>query len=373
MISTKKTILFLTSAHSSEDDRILYHQALELSCENQVYIFSTFSGSNGRYNNVILSYDDSNFRSLIEKIRKFESICLEVNPDIIICSEPLPIFAAVRFKKKQQKKVRVIYDVTEFYPSKKNLSGLWGIQLILKSWILKWLNASASKQVDGFIFGEESKSLYYRKHFQKTPFIYLPYFQNLNFYNNDLVLPDLFTIGYTGKFSEEKGIFRFIEVLKKFSKICPVTDWKVKLIGTFDNEKTEEKFRNETHGFQVEIIQQQSFTDFCNSLKQFTLFFDVRETDDENNLCLPIKLFTYASAGRPIIYSAINAIKNLYPDETFFSLFQTNDIDGMVNKLIDYFKKPEFLKDDCIKARKFAEKHQWALVKNDFIHFITEG
>ena len=372
MIQTDKTILFLTSSHSVEDDRILYHQALELSKENRVFIFSTYGGKTGNYENITLTYDATKFRSLRDKIKAFYLVCKNVNPDLIICSEPLPIFGAFKFKKEKIKKVVIIYDVTEFYPSKKNLIGLTSMRRYVKSVLLTLFNWFACKKVDRFIFGEVSKSLFYRKYFKKSAHIFLPYYQNLKFYNNQSNLPPFFTIGYTGKFSEEKGIYKFSEVLRKFSSLSPSINWKVRMIGWFDNELTENKFREETEGLQVEIIEPKGFIDYCHSLSEFTVFFDIRETDKENNLCIPIKLYTYASAGRPIIYSSIEAIKNEHPSETFFSLFQFDDTDGMVNKLYEYYTNFNLIEVDSLKARKFSESNNWLLIKDDFLNFVLD-
>lgn len=372
MIQTGKTILFLTSSHSVEDDRILYHQALELSKENSVFIFSTYGGKTGKYENISLTYDETKFQSLRQKISAFYSFCGKVNPDLIICSEPLPIYGAFKFKKEQRKKVVIIYDVTEFYPSKKNLLGLMGIKRFVKSKVLNAFNWYACKKVDGFIFGEGSKSTFYRKHFKKTPFIFLPYYQNLAFFKNQNYLPVIFTIGYTGKFSEEKGIIKFGEVLKKFSTRISENNWKVKLIGWFDEETTESRFKEETKDFHVEIIGQQSYTDYCYSLSEFSVFFDLRETDIENSRCIPIKLFTYSSAGRPIIYSHIDEIKIQFPEEAFFSLYQFDDIDGMVNKLYEYYKNAQQVEVDSLKAMDFAKRHNWSMIKDDFLNFVLE-
>lgn len=372
MIQTEKTVLFLTSAHSAEDDRILYHQALELSQQNRVFIFSTYGGYTGTYQKIKLKYDDTKFQSLNEKINAFYSICNEVNPDLIICSEPLPIYGAYNFKKKQQKEVIIIYDVTEFYPSKKNVVGLTGIRKFVKTMLLSFFNWYACKKVDRFIFGEVSKSFFYRKYFNNTPYIFLPYYQNLKFYENQIKLPSLFTIGYTGKFSKEKGIFKFSELLKKFSNRIPKTKWKVKMIGWFDNETTEKRFKEETKDFQVEIISQQGFADYCHSLGEFSIFFDLRENDSENNLCIPIKLFTYSAAGRPVIYSHIEEIKNQFPDESFISLYQLDDINGMVNKLNEYFENSSQLEVDCLKALEFAKRHNWSIIKDVFLNFVLD-
>lgn len=57
-----------------------------------------------------------------DKIDKFIGILSANDQDVIICSEPLPVLAAKRFKSLSGKNPRIVYDITEWYPSKKNLS-----------------------------------------------------------------------------------------------------------------------------------------------------------------------------------------------------------------------------------------------------------
>jgi len=98
---------------------------------------------------------------------------------------------------------------------------------------------------------------------------------------------------------------------------------------------------------------------------------DLRDTNSENNLCVPIKLFTYASIGRPVIYSALYAIETAYPQEKFITNKRADDILGMVEKLSFYFENKEELEIDCEAAIKFSRQHQWETIKDDFIRFVT--
>ena len=54
-------ILFLTSAHASNDDRIYYLQAKTLSENHEIKIFSTFGGESLAKGNLILEYNKTHY------------------------------------------------------------------------------------------------------------------------------------------------------------------------------------------------------------------------------------------------------------------------------------------------------------------------
>jgi len=365
-------ILFLTSAHSSLDDRIFYHQAKALCKDHQVAIYSTYSGVSGVEEGIELTYDDSSFTSRRLKIAAFAAKCKEFLPDVVICSEPLPILGA--YQQRKNNKVlnyKILYDVTEFYPSRKNLQGTKGIKRLIKAGALFKLNKKAASLADGFIFGEYFKSLFYKTHYKRKSSIELPYYQDLSYFSSFKAPPEKFTIGYSGKLSEEKGIFRFAEVLNQFAKRHDVNNWRVVLIGWFDDKKTEEEFLSRTKKLPIEVRENLPFQEYCHSLSNFSVFMDLRDTSPENNLCLPIKLFTYASIGRPVIYTALYAIETAYPQEKFITNKRAEDILGMVEKLSFYFENRKELEIDCDAAKKFSRLHQWESIKDDFIRFVT--
>ena len=365
-------ILFLTSAHSSLDDRIFYHQARALKVDNQISIYSTYGGITSEKDGITLTFDERIFPSRKEKIAAFSNKCEEFQPDVVICSEPIPIIGAHQQRKKNKSsKYRILYDVTEFYPSKKNLQGSKGLKRLVKTIAMVQLNKKAAASVDGFIFGEYFKSLFYKAHFKTKKSVFLPYYQDLSYFPDYQLPPYEFVIGYSGKFSEEKGIFRFAEVLNQFAQRYNRENWKVVLIGWFADKQTEEEFYFRTKDLQIEIKKSMSFETYCKSLSEFSVFMDLRDADAENNLCVPIKLFTYASAGRPVIYSALQAIESAYPNEKFITNKRTDDLQGMVEKLSQYYENRSELEIECEAAFHFARNHQWNIIKEDFIRFVT--
>ena len=119
-----RTVAFLTSTHSPFDDRIFYHQAKSLAKTFKVVIVSSAETKSVTIENVSIVSDNSYDSDKKKKIEFFKQTLSQFNPELIICSEPLTIIAALKYKKTAPQKVKIIYDVTEWYPSKKNLEGL---------------------------------------------------------------------------------------------------------------------------------------------------------------------------------------------------------------------------------------------------------
>jgi glycosyltransferase involved in cell wall biosynthesis len=363
-------ILFLTSAHASNDDRIYFLQAKTLSKYHEVKVFSTYGGEQYEVENLITEYNKTPFSSRKEKIKIFYNQCITFNPDVIICSEPIPIIGANEYVR-HNSSCRILYDVTEFYPSKKNLINLSIFKKFIVSVGMIWLNRKAAGLVDGFIFGEHYKSLYYRANFKNKPFIHVPYFQDLIYFPEFSLPQNKLTFGYTGKFSNEKGIIRFARFLNFFKENNPDFPFQVKLIGWFENELVQNQFFKITDGIEINFVENLPFESYCHSLSDISIFFDLRDVDTENNLCLPIKIFTYAAIGRPMIYSPLQAIQFAHPEQDFIKICKNEDFDSMNETVKNWISSSDEYAEICRLSRDFAEKYQWETIKEEFIHFVT--
>jgi glycosyltransferase involved in cell wall biosynthesis len=362
--------LFLTSAHVSNDDRIYFLQARTLAKNHEVRVYSTFGGEEIQENQLIAYYDNTSFRSRKDKIKAFYDQCVKFSPDVIICSEPIPILGANRYKK-EKKSCRLLYDITEFYPSKKNFIGFSPLKKLIAAIGMVWLNRKASALVDGFIFGEHFKSLYYKANFKNQPYILLPYYQDLNYFPQFKIPSSKLIFGYTGKFSEEKGIIRFANFIKFFNEKNPEVTFSIKLIGWFESELVRKEFFRLADEISIDFVENLPFEEYCHSLSEISVFFDLRDVDAENNLCLPIKLFTYAAVGRPVIYSPIQAILQAHPEHDFIKLCNNENYDFITKIVQEIISDQNRFHEMCLESRKFAEKHQWEAIKDEFIRFVT--
>jgi glycosyltransferase involved in cell wall biosynthesis len=367
----------LTSSHSSFDDRIYYHQAKSLSVNYKIVIVSSIENQSEVIGDITISSENRQSTTVKSKIRFFRESLKKIEPQIIICSEPLPIVAAFKYKRKSNSKVKIIYDVTEWYPSKKNLAGMSFFNRIFTFKKLLLYNFFAASHCDGFVFGEYYKSLPFRFVFPWKKWTIVGYYPDLSYinYQESAMKPDQICLGYTGTISFEKGIGNFFAVASALKSKKPDVAVKLKIIGKYytDEEKNGfEKLCREAKDVEIELLDKQDFEVFSEKLTDIDVLFDLRKIDFENNHCLAIKLFYYAACGKPVIYSRLKAIKHDIDVRKFGYLVNPEDSERIADRLIEYIKFPELYKQHSKTARQLAEdRYNWANLEPRFLQFIN--
>jgi len=373
-----RTVAFLTSTHSPFDDRIFYHQAKSLAKTFKVVIISSTETKSATVENISIVSDSLHGSVKKKKIEFFKQSLKQFNPELIICSEPLPIIAALKYRKEFQQKSKIIYDVTEWYPSKKNLEGLPLHKQVFTFLKLLIINLYASSRCDGFIFGEHYKSLPYRFLFGYKKWEMVSYYPDLKYinYQESKLNPDKICLGYTGKISEEKGIRNFFAVATALKRKSPETAVKLKIIGWCLNEtekNTFDKLCREAENIEIEILEKQDFETFSDQLHDIDILFDLRKLDFENNHCLAIKVFYYAACGKPVIYSGIKAIKREIDVNKFGYFVDPTDFEMISDYIINYIENPDLYQQHSRVARKLAvEKYHWGIIEPQFVEFISK-
>jgi len=373
-----RTVAFLTSSHSPFDDRIFYHQAKSLTKTFKVVIISSAETKSATVENISIVSDNRHGSDKKKKIEFFKQSLKQFNPQLIICSEPLPIIAAFRYKKEFHQKIKIIYDVTEWYPSKKNLEGLPLHKQIFNFLKLLIVNLYASSRCDGFIFGEHYKSLPYRFLFGYKKWSLVSYYPDLKYinYQESELNPGKICLGYTGKISVEKGIRNFFAVASALKRKSPETAVKLKIIGwclTEIEKNTFDKLCREAENIEIEILDKQNFETFSDQLHDVDILFDLRKLDFENNHCLAIKVFYYAACGKPVIYSAIKAIKRDIDVNKFGYFVDPTDFEMISDHIINYIEHPDLYTRHSLMARKLAEeKCNWGIIEAQFIDFVSK-
>lgn len=369
-------IAFLTSSHSPFDDRIFYHQAKSLSKMYPVVIISSTENITLKFENISILGDNRHDSDKKKKIEFFSQSLSQFDPVIILCSEPLPILAALKYKRKFKKKVKIIYDITEWYPSKKNLEGLPFNKKIFTFLKLLILNIYISSRCDGFIFGEYFKSLPFRFLFPYKKWVIVGYFPDLIYinYQESKLDPGKICLGYTGKISVEKGIENFFAVATTLKRKRPDIAIKLKIIGWCSSIKDKdifEKLGREIKDVEVELLEKQDFEKFSDQLLDIDILFDLRKLDFENNHCLAIKVFYYAACGKPVIYSDIKAIKREIDVNKFGYFVDPVDSEKISDNVINYIENPELYINHSHTARKLAETtYNWENIEPQFMDFI---
>jgi len=371
-------ILFLTTAHNFDDDRIFFHQAKELVINNfDVKICSLTANFKGRIDGIEIESFDILNESVQTKIQKFTEVRNSFQPDCIICSEPIAVIAAKKFSK--TKKVSIVYDITEWYPAMSMLQNY--------NFLMKWVHGFkffliqlyAGFLSTYFIFGEETKKFPLAYFFPFKKKIILPYYPHERFVSENIkeLKPNEITLCYTGAISEDKGIGNFFNAVEELHKRNPQLNIKILIVGSTRKIKDEIYFSDilaQSSVKNIEIRKPTSFEEFTKTFTDADICFDLRVFNFENHHSLPIKLFYYMGAGKPIIYSSLKGIRKHLNVSGFGYLVNPNDSKKIADHIEAYLNEPQLYHLHAANARKeFMQNYNWDVIKNSFVNFIKNS
>ncbi|WP_294279129.1 glycosyltransferase [uncultured Chryseobacterium sp.] len=371
-------ILFLTTAHRYNDDRIFYHQAKELkSCGYEIKICSLSSEYQGTIDGIAIESYAILDQSSDEKARVFQEVCNTFRPDCIIGSEPLAIIAVKEYRKKY--KASLIYDITEWYPSMRMVREYSFFLKIFHTLKFLMIQLYAGYLSTHFIFGEKTKRfpLAYCFPFKKS--IILPYFPDDQYIYTSIRQPEAGKIKlcYTGQISAEKGIGNFFNAVDRLRKLRPGLHISILIIGGARTEKDQAYFDALLEKYQwedISIRKPASFETFTEAYSEADICFDLREINFENHHCLPIKIFYYAASGKPVIYSDLKATRQFVDISRFGFLVDPENADVIAQKITAYMDDPALYKAHAHGARAvFEEQYNWAVIKNSLTEFVKKS
>lgn len=371
-------VLFLTTSHSYNDDRIFYHQAKALRDNGfEVKICSLYA----EYKGVIDGIEIESFAVLEEsidtKMETFRKVCSDFHPDCIIGSEPLAIAAVKNFVKEQ--KISCIYDITEWYPSMSMLQKYRFPVKIFQALKFSLIQLYAGFLSTRFIFGETTKKFPLAYFFGFKKQIIVPYYPDRLYIKENIkeLTPGRITLCYTGQISKEKGIENFFRAIDRLRQKLPALHIRILIIGSTVQESDEFYFSSLLQKYtfdDIEIRKPTNFETFTEAFAEADLCFDLREINFENNHSLPIKLFYFMGAGKPVIYSDLKGIRKHMGKLSFGSLVDPHDVEAISDIIINYIRNPELYRSHTLNARKeFKEKYNWELIKDTFIDFVKES
>lgn len=319
-------ILFVQTAHSYQDDRVWFHQRRSLiEAGDNVNICSTLG-----------------CRCLLHKWITIRRALRTYSPDIILADTPIAILLCYRKRK-------IVWDITEFYPSKKDMHGSIfkrTIQKIIKTRLAQL----ASLRCQAFIYGEESKFALYKN--LPQPRLYLPYYPSVDFvpYVPAEAPTDYCRILYAGPKTIDKGWNNVQAAFARCKEKMPNINW------------------------QLDTMSQVPFETFCEHLKDYDLFLDLRQIDDENTQCMPIKLFYYLAAGRPSVYSQLEAIEQTIPNvQSCITLVQPNDYEQVAAAIMQYVQHQDLYSMQARQCRQlYLSRFTWEFLSPKLIDFLHE-
>lgn len=374
----KIKILFLTTAHRHDDDRIFYHQAKALQAKGyEVKISSLSSEFQGTVDGILIESYAVLERSVPKKKKILEKIGCEYQPDAVICSEPLAVIAAKNISK--NKKLSIIYDITEWYPSMRMVEQFSFPLNILHAVKFFLVQLYAGFISTHYIFGENTKKFPLAYFFPFKKSIVLPYYPDDIYINKKInnLHPDKITLCYTGQFSEEKGIGNFFAAVESLRRRAPQLSISILLIGGSRKEKDEKYFSELLKKYQFENIRidkPASFETFTEAYADADICFDLRTMNYENHHCLPIKVFYYAASGKPVIYTNLKATRQHVDVSKFGFLVDPENSDEISECIVKYINNPELYSEHARNARnEYEKKYNWNAIKDNFINFIKKS
>lgn len=372
-----KNICLLTSGHPSFDERIFWKFGKTFSEKDfNVTIISSTEDLSIKRDGINISSFNANQLSKKEKIDNFFNLLKEVKPDFIICSEPLPLLPASKYKNKINPACKIILDVTEFYPHQNTLNNFKGLKKFLVYLYLHSFNIYASNLADGIISGEINKSKLYKWIAPLKKKIIIGYFalkKYFQFISHNVKSELVFS--YLGEQTEERGFFRFIEVIAKLSK---AVNKKIllNLIGSGKNNKELLKTLLEnlidSKSVEIKFLDRIDYDKLPALLADSDFFIDLRSKTRIFNRSIPIRLFDYIAVGRPIIFSNLDSIK-AYPDvSNLIHLVEPEDTDSAVKIIVQYLNDENLYIQKCKELNyNFEKQYNWELLGENLISFIN--
>ena len=363
-------VVFVLTAHAADDERVWFHQMPSLQQAGcQVTVVAPKTNAHHAPNMVL--YEADKYKRL-ELMRHLATLLVDLHPDVVIGDTPMALRSALIYRRNSKQNCRILYDVTEWYPSKKNLNLLSGIEKAAKWLALSAFNLGVNCHTDGFIFGEEDKARPFRRFFSGRPYVYTLYYPDLQYVKSNPCnhLSETIRLFYSGNLTEEKGFPNVLKAAVWIARFNPDIPVVLQVLSPQEFPKQPQLPPN----MQLRLSPYLPFEDFCQQAAENDIFLDLRSRDAENQKCLPIKLFYYMAMGRPVIYSDLKAIVKGCPEiEQFGHLVNPFDTEAIVDIVNAYVKDKDLYQKHCATARQLAEqKYNWKAIEAGFVRFILQ-
>ena len=361
-------VTFVLSVHLPYDERVYFHQKMALEkIGYEVSIISMMNNSCKENDIFTLNKDNATHLDIRKQVN---TILCKLTPDVIICDTPIAIWYCLKYKKQQKKQLRIIYDVTEYYPSKKNVLGLSFFKKAIKNTLLNILKRYTCKRTDGFIYGEYYKFDANRAITKNKPFIFTSYYPNLE----DIIpypirsLKDECIFFYAGHPNKDKGYDKVLEVITKCAENNPATQFILRTVLYSSPSSNVQLPANAT----IEQLPFLPYLEFAAELGKVDICLDLREIDTENNCCLPIKLFYFMGCGRAFIISDLKAIRKEVPEATEAGkLINPNNSEEIVSIVEKFIHDFPYYASHCERGLELAhKKYNWHAIESSFTQFI---
>lgn len=354
-----KNICLVTSGHPPMDDRIFWKFSKSLSeAGYSVSILCSTENLNKAESDIQLFGFDGYELSKQEKIKRFFNHLVEIKPDLIICSEILPVISALKFKKINPA-VKIVLDITEWFPENVAFK-LKGINKWTKYYQLFIPYIYLLQKVDYIIVGEKAKLDRYNflaPTKSKTIIGYYPVLKYFDYSEPNLTKKEI-VLGYAGVITFERGIKTLLNVSSAIAKKYPDKKIILLLFGRFTYKNEELEFKELIKSFNDIEVRFEDWKDYDKMnrvISKMDICFDLRIRNFIYSNSLPIKIFEYMACGKPFIYSDIKPIRNEIDNRNCGFLVDPQNENEVVNAVCNYLNNPALAADHSKNARRIIE------------------
>jgi len=372
----KKKICILTSGHPPLDERIFWKFGQSLIESGfSVSIICSTEEIDKTFNDINIKGFNGHSFNKRKKIDVFFDLLIKANPDLIICSEMLPVFAALQFRKHKEY-IKIILDITEWFPEnvafkfKKIKRWFKYLELIIP--YIYILN-----KVDHLILGEITKKDRYNFLAKSKPKSIIGYYPLIKYFNykQPNLSKEQIVLGYAGVITFERGIEKLLQVSNTIAYKFPNRKFKLLLFGrfTYINEKIVFKQKiSQINNVEVEFVDWVDYNKMSEVIKKFDICFDLRERNFIYKNSLPIKLFEYMACGKPFIFSNIKPIKDELGVVDCGVLVDPTDQVEIVTAIEKYLNDKNLYQQHSQRARQIIEQgRNWETESNKLISLVN--
>ncbi len=359
---SEKRISLVTSGHPPFDERIFWKFGKSLvDAGFSVSILCSTLKINSTVDAInIIGFDGASYPKR-KKSEEFYKLINDFSPDIIICSEMLPVIAALRYKKKKPD-TKIILDITEWFPENVafKFSGI-------KKWI-KYLQLFLPyiyllQKVNHLIIGEISKKKRYDLIAPSIPKTIIGYYPLLKYFNykEPNLSKDEITLGYAGVITYERGILTLLQTAQTIADKYPDKNFILLLFGKFTYRDEENNFNQqiiETKNLRIRFAEWTDYDKMSFVIERMDICFDLRIRNFIYNNSLPIKIFEYMACGKPFIYSDIKPIKDEMDVSEYGLLVNPENQKEILNAIERYLHSPELALKHSKNNRNLIENNK---------------
>jgi glycosyltransferase involved in cell wall biosynthesis len=372
-----KRICLVTSGHPPFDERIFWKFGTSLTEAGfSVSIICSTQEISKVFDGISITGFEGNSFPKKTKIEDFYSLINQFNPDLIICSEMLPVFAALKFKK-ENPNTKIILDITEWYPE--NVAFKFnGIKRWIKYFQLLLPYQYILLKVDHLTIGEVSKKKRYdfiARSKPKTIIGYYPVAKYFNSKKSDLLKEEI-VLGYAGVITFERGIKNLLQTCISIAGKFPKKKFKLLLFGRFTYQQEETEFREmicEIKNLTVELVDWTDYDKMSPIIEKMDICFDLRKRNFIYSNSLPIKIFEYMACGKPFIYSDIKPIRVEMDFNKFGFLIDPENEKEIVSAIESYLNNPNLAYQHSMNARKIIEENKnWESESKKLIDLVSK-